>query len=159
MDAFPSSKEDSFASILRVTHGWKALAWRSFSSGNGSWGPAPREGSHTPREHQSKLQTSVPSHFLCRRELVSLGLSGTFLDLVGKTPCVSTWILGLGVKIRIQVFRVSLLLLFWIIFQVDCLFPFCLFGLWASPLFFHLCCISVFSLFFLLCLRSPFPRP
>ena len=145
--------------ILRVMHSWKALAWRSFFSGNGPWGPAPREGSHTPRECQSKLQTSVLSRFLCRRELVSLGLSGMFLDLVGKTPCASTWILGLGVKIRIQVFGVSLLSLFWIILQVECLFPVCLFGLWASPLFFHVCCISVFSLFFLLCLRAPFPRP
>ena len=43
----------------------------------------PREGSHTPMESQSNLQTSVPSRFLCRREQVSLGLSGTFLDPAG----------------------------------------------------------------------------
>ena len=45
------------------------------------------EGSHTHRESQSDIQTSVPSRFLCRRDLVRLGLSGTFLDPMG-TLCV-----------------------------------------------------------------------
>ena len=43
---------------------------------------------------------SVPSHFLCKRDLVSLGLSGPFLDPVW-THLVSTYIPGLGDKIHI----------------------------------------------------------
>ena len=56
--------------VLRVTLGWKPLTWRSFFSGNGPWGPAPRDGSHTPRESQSNLQTTVRA---C--SLQGLGLS------------------------------------------------------------------------------------
>ena len=56
----------------------------------------------------------------------------------------------------------SLLSLFWILFQVVCLFPLHLFGLLCSSLFLHFCSISVPShyiyVFNLLCLRSPFPR-
>ena len=72
----PSSKEDSFLSLLRAeSHTrWKALAWRSFFSGNGPWGPAPRVSSHIPRESQSNLQTTVPcSRTAC--SLQGLGLS------------------------------------------------------------------------------------
>ena len=46
----------------------------------------PREGSHTPRECQGKLHMAVLSRFLCRRELVSVGLSGTFLNVVVTHP-------------------------------------------------------------------------
>ena len=85
---------------LRVTHGWKALAWRSFVSGNSPWALVPREeGSHTHRESQSDIQTSVPSRFLYRRDRVRLGLSGTFLDPMG-TLCVKLDT-GPGGKIRI----------------------------------------------------------
>ena len=38
--------------------------------------------------------------FFCRRDLVSLGLSGIFLDSAG-SPCDSNWIQGLGAKIHI----------------------------------------------------------
>ena len=54
---------------LRVTPSWGALAGRSFCSGIGPWGPAPREGSHTPRERPANLHTAVPSCALQERAL------------------------------------------------------------------------------------------
>ena len=58
--------------------------------------------SHTHRENQNNVQRSVPSRFLCKRGLVSLGISGAFLDPVGGyTSGVSTWIPNLGGKIHI----------------------------------------------------------
>ena len=66
-----------------------------------------REGSHTPRESQSNLQTSVPSCFLCRREQVSLGLSGTFLDPAGEN------ILGISISKKTSVVSIVLFVKSW----------------------------------------------
>ena len=65
---------------LRVTYRFKTLAWRSFFRSKVPRGRDHRDGSHTHRQSQSNIQTSVPSHFLCWRGLVNLGLSGAFLD-------------------------------------------------------------------------------
>ena len=81
---------------MRVTPGWEVLAGRSFCSGDGPWGPVPREGSHTPREHPGNLHTAVPSRLLCGRELPSLGLSALCSAPAGRTPWVPTWSPGLG---------------------------------------------------------------
>ena len=74
--------------VLRVTHCLKMLAWRSFFSNNFPWLCHHREGTHTHREKQTNIQTSVPSSFLCRRDPVILGLSGKFLGTSGtQTEC------------------------------------------------------------------------
>ena len=59
---------------------------------------APREGTHTAREHQGNLHTALPLHLLCKRECVSLGLSALCSDSAGRTPWAPTWILGIGVQ-------------------------------------------------------------
>ena len=44
--------------------------------------------------------------FLCQRELVSLGVSGMFLDPAWKTPHKSTQMPGLEAKIRLYLLRI-----------------------------------------------------
>ena len=45
-----------------------------------------RDPPHTHRESQSNMYMSVPSRVLCRRALVNLSMSGTFLDPAGRQP-------------------------------------------------------------------------
>ena len=69
--------------VLRVTHSLKTLTCRSFFSSNFLWRCEGREGSHTHRERQNNINTSVPSHYFCRRDPLTLGLSGKFVDTAG----------------------------------------------------------------------------
>lgn len=68
--------------VLRVSHFFKVLAW-SPSSRHNSPEADSRERHHTHRERQSIIPTSVPSQSLCRRDPVSVGLSGNFLESMG----------------------------------------------------------------------------
>ena len=72
--------------VLRVIHCLKTLAWKSFFSSNFIWRCDCREGLQSHRERQTSIQTSLPSHFLCSRDLENIGLSGKFLDTVGTHP-------------------------------------------------------------------------
>ena len=74
--------------MLSDTHHLKVLACTFLFTHNFPCTWDRREGPHTNRERQTKMKTSVPSHFLCRRDPVSLGLSGKFLDTAGtQTEC------------------------------------------------------------------------
>ena len=92
-------KESGFPSILCAERNTllEGLAWSSFFSPNFPWGWDCREGPHTHRERQTNIQTSVPSHFFCRRDLASLGQPGNSWILRGHTLSV-TWIPDLGGK-------------------------------------------------------------
>ena len=61
----------------------KALLGGHYSGAISPGARGHREWLHTPRERQSHSHTSVPSPLLCRRALVSLGLSGKFLAPMG----------------------------------------------------------------------------
>ena len=72
--------------ILRVMHCLNTLACWSLFSGNFPWGFDHREAPHNHREGQTNTQKFVQSCFLFRRDPVSLGLSGNFLENVGTHP-------------------------------------------------------------------------
>ena len=96
LSKYSCKSPDECQGLLRVTPGWEVLAGRSFCSGDGPWGPVPREGSHTPRERPGNLHTAVPSRLLCGRELPSLGLSAPCLAPAGRTPWAPALSPGLG---------------------------------------------------------------
>ena len=62
--------------VLSDTHCMNPLVCRSFFTRNFCWVWDSSEDSNTHRERHTNIQTSVPSHFLSRRDPVSLGLSG-----------------------------------------------------------------------------------
>ena len=72
--------------ILRVTHCLNMLAYWSLFSGNFPWGSDHSEEPHNHREGQTNTQKFVQSRFLFRKDPVSLGLSGNFLENEGTHP-------------------------------------------------------------------------
>ena len=80
---------------------------------------------HTHREMQTNIQMSFLSHFLCRSNRVSLGLSGKLLDpagthpeyepgyriLVAKFPFFSWWALKWGSLVFLKVLPIAVFLL------------------------------------------------
>lgn len=97
-------KENSFPSILCAERNTllEGLAWSSFFSPNFPWAWDYMEGPHTHRKRQTNIQTSVTSHFLCRRERSSgPRFDWIILGSCGNTLWVWTWIPNLGGKIPI----------------------------------------------------------
>ena len=83
--AFPDS------CLLGVKHCWQSLAWRSFFSGNGPWGPALWEGSHTHRESQINIQMSVPITFPLQERSSEPRFVWTILGSCVDTPCFNLY--------------------------------------------------------------------
>ena len=97
VDAFPSSEEDSFPRLLPVrSQTLLAITCLEVRPEALPFGRGPT----LTGKVKSTSKCLFPSHFLCKRDLVSLGLSGPFLDPVWTHP-VSTCIPGLGDKIHI----------------------------------------------------------
>ena len=93
--AFPAS------CMLRGTRCWKALSWRSFFSSKVPWGPVHKEevphSQGTSKQHPNVCSISFPLQERSSEPRSVWNILGS----CGDTPCVSTWILGLGGKTHI----------------------------------------------------------